>query len=60
MDGIRFLLDGRLVCAEDLPRTMTVLEYLREVRSLLEPQLVDPQGVWIADYVRLRFSAGKA
>ena len=31
MDGIRFLLDGRLVCAENLPRTMTVLEYLREV-----------------------------
>ena len=31
VDGIRFLLDGRLVCAKDLPRTMTVLEYLREV-----------------------------
>jgi xanthine dehydrogenase small subunit len=31
VDGIRFLLDGRLVCVEDLPRTMTVLEYLREV-----------------------------
>jgi xanthine dehydrogenase small subunit len=31
VDPIRFLLDGRLVCAEDLPRTMTVLEYLREV-----------------------------
>ena len=31
MDGIRFLRDGRLVCAENLPRTMTVLEYLREV-----------------------------
>ena len=31
MDGIRFLLDGRLVCVEGLPRTMTVLEYLREV-----------------------------
>ena len=31
MDGIRFLLDGRLVCVENLPRTMTVLEYLREV-----------------------------
>jgi xanthine dehydrogenase small subunit len=31
VDGIRFLLDGRLVCAENLPRTMTVLEYLREV-----------------------------
>lgn len=31
MDGIRFLLDGRLECVEDLPRTMTILEYLREV-----------------------------
>lgn len=31
MDQIRFLLDGQIVCAEDLPRTMTVLEYLREV-----------------------------
>jgi xanthine dehydrogenase small subunit len=31
VDGIRFLLDGRLVCAENLPRTTTVLEYLREV-----------------------------
>ena len=31
MDGIRFLLDGRIVCVENLPRTMTVLEYLREV-----------------------------
>jgi xanthine dehydrogenase small subunit len=31
VDGIRFLLDGRLVCVENLPRTMTVLEYLREV-----------------------------
>ena len=28
---IRFLLDGQIVCAENLPRTMTVLEYLREV-----------------------------
>ena len=31
MDGIRFLLDGRLVCVENPSRTMTVLEYLREV-----------------------------
>jgi xanthine dehydrogenase small subunit len=31
VDGIRFLLDGRLVCVENLSRTMTVLEYLREV-----------------------------
>lgn len=34
-------------------------EYLREVRAVLEPQLVDSKGVWIADYVRLRFSATK-
>lgn len=34
-------------------------EYLREVRAVLEPQLVDSEGVWIADYVRLRFSATK-
>jgi trans-aconitate methyltransferase len=32
-------------------------EYLQEVRALLEPQLVNADGVWIADYVRLRFSA---
>ncbi|HEY0342373.1 MAG TPA: xanthine dehydrogenase small subunit [Steroidobacteraceae bacterium] len=31
MDGIRILLDGRLGCADNAPRTMTVLEYLREV-----------------------------
>jgi SAM-dependent methyltransferase len=35
-------------------------EYLHEVRLLLEPQLVNPDGVWVADYVRLRFSATKA
>lgn len=31
MDAIRFLLDGQLVCAENVARTTTVLEYLREV-----------------------------
>jgi len=31
VDDIRFLLDGRLVCVENASRTMTVLEYLREV-----------------------------
>jgi xanthine dehydrogenase small subunit len=30
---VRFLLNGQLVCEGDLPRTMTVLEYLREVRG---------------------------
>lgn len=33
--------------------------YLQEVRSVLKPQLVDEAGVWIADYVRLRFAATK-
>lgn len=35
-------------------------EYLREVRTVLEPQLRDANGTWIADYVRLRFAATKA
>jgi SAM-dependent methyltransferase len=34
-------------------------EYLREVRAALEPQLRDSNGVWVADYVRLRFRATK-
>jgi trans-aconitate methyltransferase len=34
-------------------------EYLREVRTVLEPQLVNEVGIWIADYVRLRFAATK-
>ena len=34
-------------------------EYLQEVRAALEPQLFNPDGVWVADYVRLRFSATK-
>jgi trans-aconitate methyltransferase len=34
-------------------------EYLREVRATLEPQLRDSNGVWVADYVRLRFRATK-
>ena len=32
-------------------------EYLSEVRAALEPALRGPDGVWIADYVRLRFAA---
>ena len=31
--------------------------YLGEVRAILEPQLRNADGVWIADYVRLRFAA---
>jgi SAM-dependent methyltransferase len=34
-------------------------EYLDEIRRVLEPQLVNSDGVWVADYVRLRFSATK-
>jgi trans-aconitate methyltransferase len=32
-------------------------EYLQEVRTILGPQLRNSQGIWIADYVRLRFEA---
>jgi trans-aconitate methyltransferase len=32
-------------------------EYLQEVRGVLEPQLRDSSGTWVADYVRLRFAA---
>jgi trans-aconitate methyltransferase len=35
-------------------------EYLHEVRAVLEPQLRDSSGTWVADYVRLRFAASKA
>ena len=35
-------------------------EYLKEVRSVLEPQLRESTGTWVADYVRLRFAATKA
>ena len=35
-------------------------EYLQEVRAALKPELVNADGIWIADYVRLRFSATKA
>ena len=34
-------------------------EYLSEVRAALEPQLRGSDGIWVADYVRLRFSATK-
>jgi len=35
-------------------------DYLQEVRMVLEPQLRDANGIWVADYVRLRFAATKA
>lgn len=34
-------------------------EYVSEVRRALEPRLRDASGTWVADYVRLRFSATK-
>jgi hypothetical protein len=33
--------------------------YLEEVQQALEPRLLDAQGTWVADYVRLRFFATK-
>jgi trans-aconitate methyltransferase len=36
------------------------IDYLQEVRMVLEPQLRDANGTWVADYVRLRFAATKA
>jgi trans-aconitate methyltransferase len=35
-------------------------EYLQEVRAVLEPQLREGTGVWVVDYVRLRFAATKS
>jgi trans-aconitate methyltransferase len=32
-------------------------KYLRDVWEVLEPQLCDADGRWVADYVRLRFAA---
>jgi hypothetical protein len=34
-------------------------EFVSEVREVLRPILYEPQGRWVADYVRLRFSATK-
>ena len=34
--------------------------FIREVCACLEPTLRDPNGTWVADYVRLRFAATKA
>jgi hypothetical protein len=33
------------------------LEYLELVRDRIKPQLCDPNGRWVADYMRLRFKA---
>jgi SAM-dependent methyltransferase len=46
--------------AESFTRALAAGErrpFLAEVRDALRPELVDPSGVWVADYVRLRFSA---
>jgi trans-aconitate methyltransferase len=47
------------------PFTKAVKEYDREnlvaeVRAELEPKLRNPEGTWVADYVRLRFRAVKS
>jgi SAM-dependent methyltransferase len=34
-------------------------DYLKEVRAVLEPQLRNSEGIWVADYTRLRFAATK-
>jgi trans-aconitate methyltransferase len=44
---------------DGLPRDARA-EYLQEVRAVLEPQLREPGGTWVADYVRLRFSATRS
>lgn len=31
--------------------------FIDEVRDALQPQLCDAEGIWVADYVRLRFAA---
>jgi trans-aconitate methyltransferase len=33
--------------------------YIAEVREALRPELTNAEGVWVADYVRLRFAATK-
>jgi hypothetical protein len=40
----------------DLPSEARA-QYLQEVRATLEPQLRESTGIWVADYVRLRFAA---
>jgi len=44
---------------DGLPRDARA-EYLQEVRAVLEQQLRESTGTWVADYVRLRFAATKA
>jgi len=42
-----------------LPDDRSRQEVVDEVRETLRPQLLDAQGVWQLDYVRLRFVAEK-
>jgi hypothetical protein len=35
------------------------IDYLREVRAALKPQLRGDNGIWVADYMRLRFHSTK-
>ncbi len=49
--------------AENFTSTLPPAErpaFIAEVRESLRPQLCDAEGKWIADYVRLRFSANKS
>ena len=34
-------------------------DFIREVREEMKPLLYDGHGKWVADYIRLRFSATK-
>lgn len=50
------------VFAQPFTKSVADLErgiYLAEVKAALKPMLRDAQGVWTADYVRLRFKASK-
>src|SRR5262245_6448880 len=58
-DIVDWLQTFALVFLEALPESARA-EYLREVRDALEPQLRDAAGIWVADYVRLRFAATRA
>ena len=43
----------------DLVCNSRSLAFAEEIQSFLEPILRDGRGTWIADYVRLRFTARK-
>src|SRR3981081_4149551 len=55
-DGIDWIETFAQTFLQGLPGVARV-EYLEEVRAVLEPHLRDSTGTWVADYVRLRFAA---